>query len=94
MSDLRYHRAMATVSARDASRGFSALLDHVEHEGEEYTIVRDGKIVARIVPATTRSAADFLSRRAGSAPVDDGFAADSISATPLLTAGADDPWHD
>ncbi len=84
---------MTTISARDASRGFSALLDRVEHDGEEYTIERDGRVVARIVPATTRTVAGFLGRRAGRPPLDDDFAADSTSANPLLTMDTADPWH-
>lgn len=84
---------MTTVSARDASRGFSALLDHVEH-GEEYTVVRDGKVIARIVPATTHTVAGFLARRAGRPPLDEDFAADAVSAGDLLAVDAGDPWHD
>lgn len=56
---------MTTISAREASRGFSALLDHVERDGEEYTVVRDGKVVARIVPASTSTVAGFLAGRVG-----------------------------
>lgn len=82
---------MTTVSARDASRGFSALLDRVELDGEEYTVVRDGKVVARIVPATTRTVAGFLSRRAGHPPLDDGFAADATGANEFLTADLGEP---
>lgn len=85
---------MTIVSAREASRGFSALLDHVEHDGEEYTVVRDGKEVARIVPAITRTAADFLARRAGRLPLDDDFAADALGAEHLLTTDASAPWSD
>lgn len=85
---------MTTVSARDASRGFSALLDRVEHDGEEYTVVRDGKVVARIVPATTRTVGGFLAHREGRPPLDDDFAADAVSADHLLTTSTDDPWHD
>lgn len=85
---------MTTVSARDASRGFSALLDHVEHDGEEYTVVRDGRVVARIVPATARTVADFLTRRASHPPVDESFAADATSASSLLVVDLGDPWHD
>lgn len=84
---------MTTITARDASRGFSALLDRVEQDGEEYTVVRDGRVVARIVPATTRTVADFLARRAGRVPLDDDFAADATSANPLLTEDTADPWH-
>lgn len=85
---------MTTVSARDASRGFSALLDRVELDGEEYTVVRDGKVVARIVPATTRTVAGFLARRARRPPLDDDFATDTTGADHLLTADESDPWHD
>ncbi len=85
---------MTTVTARNASRGFSSLLDRVEHDGEEYTVVRDGKAIARIVPATTRTVAGFLARRASRAALDDGFATDATSARDLLTQDAVDPWRD
>lgn len=39
------------ISATDASRRFADLLDAVEHRGERYTIVRRGKVVARLEPA-------------------------------------------
>lgn len=85
---------MPTVSAREASRGFSALLDRVEHDAEEYTVVRDGKVVARIVPATERTVGGFLARRAASPDIDDDFATDARSADVLLTPGSDHPWRD
>lgn len=85
---------MTTVTARNASRGFSALLDRVEHDGEEYTIVRDGKVIARIVPATTRTVADFLARRAGHTDPDADFAADATCPHDLLLLDAVDPWRD
>lgn len=84
---------MTTITARDASRGFSTLLDRVEHDGEEYTVERDGRVIARIVPATTRTVAGFLARRAGRLPLDDDFAAEATSANPLLTLDTADPWH-
>ncbi|MDO5502487.1 MAG: type II toxin-antitoxin system prevent-host-death family antitoxin [Actinomycetia bacterium] len=84
---------MTAITARDASRGFSRLLDRVERDGEEYTVVRDGRVVARIVPASTRTVAGFLARRASRLPLDDDFAADAVSASSLLTADTADPWH-
>ncbi|MEX2419538.1 MAG: type II toxin-antitoxin system prevent-host-death family antitoxin [Acidimicrobiia bacterium] len=42
---------MTDISATDAARRFSDLLDGVEHRGEEYTIVRHGKRVAHLTPA-------------------------------------------
>lgn len=85
---------MTTVSAREASRGFSALLDRVEHNAEEYTIVRDGKVIARIVPASERTVGGFLARRAASAAIDDDFASDALGAEHLLTTDPGTPWRD
>ena len=85
---------MTTVSARDASRGFSALLDRVENDGEEITIVRGGKVVARIVPDSAHTVGGFLARRADGPELDDGFADDAVSANRLLVVDAGDPWHD
>lgn len=44
---------MPEVSATDAARSFSDILDAVEHRGEHFTIVRRGKVVARIDPVST-----------------------------------------
>ncbi|MBI4260921.1 MAG: type II toxin-antitoxin system prevent-host-death family antitoxin, partial [Actinobacteria bacterium] len=43
---------MEEISATDAARRFSELLDGVEHRGESFTIRRRGRVVARVVPAT------------------------------------------
>lgn len=85
---------MTTITARDASRGFSTLLDSVEHDGEEFTVVRDGKVIARIVPASPRTVSRFFAIRAGHSPVDDDFAADAADMRDLLTLDAVDPWRD
>jgi len=39
---------MTDISATDAARQFSDLLDGVEHRGEHYTIHRHGKAVAEL----------------------------------------------
>lgn len=39
---------MTDITATDAARRFSDLLDGVEHRGEHYTIVRRGKAVAHL----------------------------------------------
>jgi prevent-host-death family protein len=44
---------MVDVSVFDAKNRLSALLDQVEHGGEEVTITRRGKPVARIVGIPT-----------------------------------------
>jgi len=39
------------VTATDAARAFSALLDSVEHDGETFLITRAGRPIARVEPA-------------------------------------------
>jgi prevent-host-death family protein len=41
---------MPDVSATDASRNFSRLLDTVEHEGTTYRILRHGTPIAQLTP--------------------------------------------
>jgi prevent-host-death family protein len=42
---------MRSLSATDAARRFSELLDMVEQRGESFLVVRHGRAVARIGPA-------------------------------------------
>lgn len=42
---------MRTLSATDAARRFSELLDAVERRGESFLVLRRGHAVARIEPA-------------------------------------------
>jgi len=44
--------AMAEVTATEAARSFADLLDAVEHRGERFTIVRRGKAIASLQPAS------------------------------------------
>lgn len=39
------------MTATEAARAFSALLDSVEHDGETFVVTRAGRAVARIEPA-------------------------------------------
>lgn len=43
---------MKQLSATDASRRFSEVLDDVERAGESYIVVRHGRPIATIGPAT------------------------------------------
>lgn len=43
------------ISATEAARRFSEILDAVEHRGESFVIVRKGRPVARMEPATKAS---------------------------------------
>lgn len=44
---------MPDISATEAARRFSDVLDSVEHEKRSYTIVRRGKAVAHLEPVST-----------------------------------------
>jgi prevent-host-death family protein len=50
---------MPEVSATDAARNFSDLLDAVEHRGEHFTIVRRGKVVAQLDPMQAGKGAEI-----------------------------------
>lgn len=83
---------MRTVTATHASRGFSDLLDAVEH-GETVAITRGGHVVAEIrpaVPATGRSLREAL---AAVPPLDDTFGDDVAGAIAMLVPEQDDPWR-
>ncbi len=41
---------MSEVSATEAARSFSDLLDAIEHRGESFVIVRRGRAVAHLEP--------------------------------------------
>jgi prevent-host-death family protein len=49
---------MPEVTATEAARNFSDLLDAVEHRGEHYTVVRRGRPVARLQPVPHGAGAD------------------------------------
>jgi prevent-host-death family protein len=71
------------VSATDAARNFSDILDAVEHRGEHFTIVRRGRVVAQLDPISTGRGADVkaLLRRHRSDPE---FSTDIASVRELL----------
>lgn len=49
---------MPDISATEAARHFSDLLDSVEHGGKHYTIVRRGKAIAHLDPITRGRGSD------------------------------------
>ena len=48
---------MTDISATEAARTFSRLLDSVEHGGRSFTIVRHGRAVAHLAPVAVGSGA-------------------------------------
>jgi len=49
---------MPDISATEAARRFSEVLDSVEHDKSRYTIVRRGKAVAHLEPVSRGSGTD------------------------------------
>lgn len=74
---------MKVINATEASRSFSAVLDQVEH-GESFTIVRGGREVAHLAPASRPNGAAFKALLTGHAP--DPEWADDVRAVRALVA--------
>lgn len=88
---IRYHGCMRTMTATEASRHFSDLLDAVER-GETITIVRGSHPVAEIGPARLRTGADLRSALVGVPPPDDEFSRNIAEAVALVNSEVPDPW--
>jgi prevent-host-death family protein len=84
---------MRVMTATEASRHFSDLLDAVEH-GETVTIMRGNHPVAEIGPARRRTGADLRAALTGIAPPDDDFVGDIAAALALIESEVRDPWAD
>lgn len=56
---------MKEITATDAARRFSDVLDAVEHKAATFVVVRNGKVIAEIGPAhrsTGKELIEFLKR--------------------------------
>ena len=88
---------MREMSASEASRNFSAVLDSAEH-GETIVVTRAGKQVALIVPAPRANGAalrEVFRRWSGNPALDDTFAANVVGAREAVSTELDtNPWHD
>lgn len=77
---------MRDLTATEAARRFSEVLDSVEHRHESFRVLRGGRAIARITPLTGpngRSVIDFLTTH----PVDPALAGDIRSVRSLLKTG-------
>jgi prevent-host-death family protein len=90
---IRYPACMRTMTATEASRHFSDLLDAVER-GETVTIVRGNNPVAEIGPARRRTGADLRAALTGTSPPDDAFVTNIAEAMSMVTSEVVDPWAD
>ena len=84
---------MRTITATEASRRFSDLLDAIER-GESVTITRGNRPIAEIRPAHRRTGRDLRTALADTAPPDNSFEADIASALMNVTNDRTDPWGD
>jgi antitoxin (DNA-binding transcriptional repressor) of toxin-antitoxin stability system len=82
---------MRTMTATEASRNFSDLLDAIER-GETIVITRGHHVVAEMRPARLRTGADLRVALEKIPPPDDRFAADVASALAMISSEGDDPW--
>jgi prevent-host-death family protein len=82
-----------TVTATEASRKFSDLLDAIER-GESVTVTRGNRPIAEIRPVRRRTGKDLRVALAETTPPDERFADDIAGAVALLTAERIDPWAD
>ena len=90
---IRYNDPVKTMTATEASRHFSDLLDAVER-GETIMIVRGSHPVAEIGPAHRRTGADLRSALADIPPPDEEFGRHIAEAVALLRSEVNDPWAD
>jgi prevent-host-death family protein len=84
---------MKTMTATEASRNFSDLLDLVER-GETVRITRGSELIAEVGPARRRTGADLEAAldAADLPPLDDDFERDIADVLALVTDKGSDPW--
>ena len=83
---------MRDITATQAARNFSEVLDAVEHRNETFVVVRNGHPVARIAPAsgaTGKAIKDILRMH----PRDNAWAAELIQIKDSLTL-EESRWND
>jgi prevent-host-death family protein len=83
------------ITATDATRHFSRLLDEIERDAVSFTVTRRGRPVAAFGPVKPRSltVAQLLERLRGAPRPDAGFAPDVEQARHALGAmPQDDAW--
>jgi antitoxin (DNA-binding transcriptional repressor) of toxin-antitoxin stability system len=82
---------MRTITATEASRNYSDLLDAVE-AGESGRITRGKEPVAEIRPAPPHTTRDLLAALATLPPLDDQFEADIADGLSCIVDEDEDPW--
>jgi antitoxin (DNA-binding transcriptional repressor) of toxin-antitoxin stability system len=82
-----------SVTATEASRRFSNMLDRIRFGSESFDIVRNGEVVARIVPPERQrsSLANLVEALDAAGPMGADFA-DDLEAVKHDQPPLDDPW--
>lgn len=88
---IRYNVGMRTMTATEASRNFSDLLDAIER-GETVTITRGNHVIAEMRPARRRTGANLRAALEHIPPPDDRFADDIAGALALLSDEGNGAW--
>jgi antitoxin (DNA-binding transcriptional repressor) of toxin-antitoxin stability system len=81
---------MRTMTATEAARNFSDLLDAIER-GETVVITRDRRAIAEVRPPRSRTGADLRAALEQTTPPDDRFAADIADAMAPSSGEETDP---
>ena len=82
---------MRTMTATEASRNFSDLLDAIER-GETVTITRGNHVIAEMRPARRRTGANLRAALEHIPPPDDRFIEDIAGALALISNEGNDLW--
>ncbi|MGO2112832.1 MAG: type II toxin-antitoxin system Phd/YefM family antitoxin [Pseudoclavibacter sp.] len=82
---------MRTYTATAASRGFSELLDAVEH-GDSITITRGGHPVAELRPIRRYTVRELREQLIKLPPIDEAVERDIADALALIDDEVQDPW--
>jgi antitoxin (DNA-binding transcriptional repressor) of toxin-antitoxin stability system len=84
------------ITATEAARRFSELLNRVRYAGESFLVVRNGELMCRIEPASTdrvAKVADLLEVLARGPARDQGFADDLEQAQRRQPRLPESPWE-
>lgn len=82
---------MKTITATNASRGFSDMLDRVEH-GETIRITRDGRPVAELRPVAAATGRALRAALAELPALDTELEGDIAAAVALATSEVNGTW--
>lgn len=85
---------MREITATEAAKRFSDLLDAVEHRGESFVVVRRGHAIASIAPAASATGASVKAILAANPP-DEGWADELRELRAFVgDAAGGSPWND